>query len=987
TGAAVFPISTRNSAPAVAFLLAETKAKYLFVSAERALQDLAYDSDKLLGSDVEVQKMEMPVFEDVFPTKRFDPHFEMVPSAKLVMDGPSLIYHSSGTTSFPKPISLTHRSLLWKSYLSRYGEIDLTGCIFGCHSIPSFHAMGSFPLGFPAAVGVVAAVFKPRSPAIVPNAVNVIESVIATKCDYIYITPFFLEAWSENIEYINALAKLRAVVFAGGPLDKDAGDRLVRGGVNVYMTYASTQTSIISEFLSKEPPGMEWDYFKLSRACKVHYEDFGNNEFEIVVQTTDRYRPIVINTQVNGVDAYATGDLVSPHPTKRGYYKVVGRTDDQIMHSNGEKTNPGPLERMLNHHPLVEASVIFGRGRFQCGVLIQPVQSASFNSTNTTQLVEFRDAVWPIVEKMNAFAPTHSRIFKEMILVANPAKPFEYTSKGTLRRQPIINEYRQEIDALYDAVAESAQEGINGPVDWSPLSILDFMRILVKRTLKGDVHALGDDTDLFERGLDSLQATWVRNTILRVLRESHAKLTHTLPTNFVYDHPTIAGLANYIYSVVAAESAPSVPAGQDENTNASVKRSELRALVDKYASAFPTFIPGRVSTEMRWDGDVVLLTGCTGSLGSNILATLIHSPSVARIYAVSRFSADGSVRKRLVKAFERDSLDVKLLDNAKVHVLEADLSRSDFGIDKEHYAELQSSVTHIIHNAWRVNFNNAIASFEANIRSVRNFIDFALGGHHETPARILFISSIGVFRNYIGSERAPEERLEIADSAVGSGYGESKWVAEQILVKVSEETAMKTTIIRPGQLTGGGGGGWNTHEWFPSLIKSSVSLGKLPEFEGSVSWLPADVAGRAIVEMLDTDESVLHLVHPRPVAWNAIISEFSKVLELRVVPYSGWLASLEGTSSAMECSGEDDGNVKVTEALETIPALRLLWFFQAAAAGTLRISCEQREALGVARLGSEKARRVSGELRDAEMMRVEESVIRWVNYWKGSGFL
>ncbi|THG92496.1 hypothetical protein EW145_g8697 [Phellinidium pouzarii] len=28
------------------------------------------------------------------------------------------------------------------------------------------------------------------------------------------------------------------------------------------------------------------------------------------------------------------------------------------------------------------------------------------------------------------------------------------------------------------------------------------MRILVKRTLKGDVHALGDDTDLFERGLD-----------------------------------------------------------------------------------------------------------------------------------------------------------------------------------------------------------------------------------------------------------------------------------------------------------------------------------------------------------------------------------------------------------------------------------------------------------------------------------------------------
>ena len=43
------------------------------------------------------------------------------------------------------------------------------------------------------------------------------------------------------------------------------------------------------------------------------------------------------NTKVDGVDAYATSDLVTPHPTKKGLYKIVGRTDDQIMHSTGEK--------------------------------------------------------------------------------------------------------------------------------------------------------------------------------------------------------------------------------------------------------------------------------------------------------------------------------------------------------------------------------------------------------------------------------------------------------------------------------------------------------------------------------------------------------------------------------------------------------------------------------------------------------------------------
>lgn len=39
---------------------------------------------------------------------------------------------------------------------------------------------------------------------------------------------------------------------------------------------------------------------------------------------------------------------MSPHPTRKGLWKVVGRVDDQIMHSTGEKTNPGPLGEYLS---------------------------------------------------------------------------------------------------------------------------------------------------------------------------------------------------------------------------------------------------------------------------------------------------------------------------------------------------------------------------------------------------------------------------------------------------------------------------------------------------------------------------------------------------------------------------------------------------------------------------------------------------------------
>ena len=38
--------------------------------------------------------------------------------------------------------------------------------------------------------------------------------------------------------------------------------------------------------------------------------------------------------------------------------------------------------------------MVFGRGRFQNGVLIQPTEEFAFDPSNTQKLVEFRNAIW-----------------------------------------------------------------------------------------------------------------------------------------------------------------------------------------------------------------------------------------------------------------------------------------------------------------------------------------------------------------------------------------------------------------------------------------------------------------------------------------------------------------------------------------------------------------------------------------------------------------
>lgn len=102
---------------------------------------------------------------------------------------------------------------------------------------------------------------------------------------------------------------------------------------------------------------------------------------------------------------------------------------------------------------------------------------------------------------MNAYAPQHSRLFKEMILVMTPDKPFQYTAKGSVRRLTIIKDNEPEIEALYAAVAETTQEDIAapGPGQWTEERARDFVRRTVHNVMKAD---LTDENDFFQYGCD-----------------------------------------------------------------------------------------------------------------------------------------------------------------------------------------------------------------------------------------------------------------------------------------------------------------------------------------------------------------------------------------------------------------------------------------------------------------------------------------------------
>ena len=278
-------------------------------------------------------------------------------------------------------------------------------------------------------------------------------------------------------------------------------------------------------------------------------------------------------------------------------------------------------------------------------------------------------------------------IVLQMIMLTNPSKPLEYTAKGTPRRQVCIKAYADEIDALYRRVEESSQVDLPPPRNWTPTTVRQFVEDVVKKVTKND--AIKPDDDLFLQGCDSLQVTWIRNTLIHALRSSSSVNTHDIPPGFVYAHPSIVALAAYISSLFAGKTVD-----KDAERAAGIER--MRALLDRYSVGLERRFPEKANAANGHANgvtqEVVLVTGTTGRLGCHLLSQLLERPEVVRVYALNRESS-GSVEaleKRSREAFKQWCLDESLLSGGRVSFHAVDLAKPEFGLNRALYDEVRS---------------------------------------------------------------------------------------------------------------------------------------------------------------------------------------------------------------------------------------------------------------------------------------------------------
>ncbi|KAG7443762.1 NRPS-like enzyme [Guyanagaster necrorhizus] len=548
-----FPISPRNSAAAVAHLIKSTDSKHLIVSQDPSLQKVAdtvcHQFWETEGGD-KITTIPMPCFSDLFSTKPGT--CEPLPPVHPDWSQTAFIMHSSGTTRFPGPIYATHKHLLQHAVRPYYGDVDLCGQVFGSQSAPMYHAMGFVSITDSTATGSIMACFPPVEPPVIPTAERILSSIINTGTTIVATIPSFLVEWAHNRQAVEVLKATAAVAYGSGPLEKEAGDTLVANGILLLTVYGLTESSV-SMLWANSIPVEGWEWMKVARNVDVAFVPTDEQDiYRLYVKDGPLHSPAVLDTEIDGVKAFDTKDLVQLHPSNRKLFKVYGRADEQIMHSTGVSlcTNPVPIEAGLVLDKRIAAAMMFGRAKFQPGVLILPTPEEAFDPNDTTRLAEYRTSIWDTITKVNEQAPQHSRIYKEMIIVANPAKPFEFTVKGSLRRKAVLKAYEQEIESLYKTVDEASETDIVIPQLWTLKNVVTIVRDIVTAVFQRNI---GDTDNIFLAGGDSLTATSIRNSLLRAIRKSKVvpvAVIRALPHNFVFDLPSIAAMSAFVHGIM-----------------------------------------------------------------------------------------------------------------------------------------------------------------------------------------------------------------------------------------------------------------------------------------------------------------------------------------------------------------------------------------------------------------------------------------------------
>jgi len=503
-GAVVVPIHTTLTADQTAYMLRDSGARAIFVSAERHLEKVlsvastTYLEKMAIMDDVAAERA-LRMSELMQLGSRVD--LEMLARQVQPTDLATVIY-TSGTTGIPKGVMLTHGNMASNivAFCRDFGFRQ------GMHSVsflPLSHVtarsvdMGLLNRGVTLAhlpilerLGQTLLEVAPEILLSVPRVYEKVHSqadLQAAKFPKKQIYQWALRVGRAHRNQVlegktpgapswklaNKLvySKIRGgmggrvsiFISGGAPLGRPLAEWFANVGIRIHEGYGLTETSPV---ISVNTPAMHriGSVGKPLSNVQVRIAEDG----EILVKAPSVFQGYWNNpaeTQAASLDGwFKTGDLGALDAD--GYLYVTDRKKDLIKTSGGKFIAPQAIESALKHHPLVAEAVVVGDKRKFPAALIFP-NFAALEATaaakgmrfrSRSELVELdpvRSRYAEIVEEVNHSLAQFEKL-KAFRVIAEELSSTAGTLTASLklRRRAIEEQFKVKIEEMYDPSAQ-----------------------------------------------------------------------------------------------------------------------------------------------------------------------------------------------------------------------------------------------------------------------------------------------------------------------------------------------------------------------------------------------------------------------------------------------------------------------------------------------------------------------------------------------------
>jgi len=361
-------------------------------------------------------------------------------------DDPWLTFHTSGTTGLPKLVTYTHRmmSSLDASELMPDAHEETMNRHFQNRRwytpLPSLHFVGmTVALQFPVFLGTVVVIGPPNAG---PTTPSVAEEVIRRgKAQGVMLPPALIDGLCESPSGLECLRALEYVYYAGAPLSRRTAEKLL-GYVPVKPAMGSTEAGAYFLRITGED---DWKYYSFRPGMGLELQHRADGLYEAVfVRRPDVERWQQVFQVYPELQSFPTHDLFTQHPSKSGFWRYVGRTDDMVPFSHGENLYVTDIESEITAtNPDISAVLIGGQGRHKPYLLVEWKENGSDEKIRVEQLQTVLDNVNKRLSDLVKLTP-------EFILFTRPSQPLVRTIKGTISRQESEKLYEDDIEQLYN---------------------------------------------------------------------------------------------------------------------------------------------------------------------------------------------------------------------------------------------------------------------------------------------------------------------------------------------------------------------------------------------------------------------------------------------------------------------------------------------------------------------------------------------------------